>query len=138
MDFTVWMPAGMDPAEKAGWAEYAPDDPHLAAALAWESWAAQQDADPAAGGGAVRSVSTGAQSVTYDGPRTGYGAAMERARWHRARARAYSAEVGPTYGVGPWATDPENGATIAVYDSPAIPPTLPHQINLPPAPGRLR
>lgn len=121
----------MDPAEKLQWQAAAPDDPHMAAALAWESWAAQQDPSDASTQ-RPRSVSTGAQSVTYDGPSSTYGAAMERAKFHRARARAYSAELGPTYGPG-WGADPDE-QYLDVYGSPAMPPTLPHQMNLPAGP----
>jgi len=54
-------------------------DPHLAAALMWEAYAAMLPMEPA-----VRSVSTGAQSVTYD---TGWtGRALAKAAWHRSMA----------------------------------------------------
>lgn len=125
-DSTTWMPPAMDQQAKDYWAAEHPDDPHAAAAAAWESWAAQQaDPDPATNP-TVRSVTTGAQSVTYDGPTTPAGQAMARARWHRARARAYSAEVGPTYDV-----DLRREVDEVTYDSPPLGPTQPYQINLP-------
>jgi len=56
-------------------------DPHLAAALMWESYAATLPPSPS-----MASVSTGAQSVSYSPPMPGgdYGAAMARAAWHRS------------------------------------------------------
>lgn len=92
MDVTRWMPPGMDRAEQEVWAAAAPGDPHLAAALAWESWAAQAADAP---GDGVVSVSTGSQTVSYGGPRSEQGRAAERARWHRARAKIYSAPMLP-------------------------------------------
>jgi hypothetical protein len=56
------------------------DDPHLCAALQWESYAAMLP--PTA---SVSQVATGAQSVTYS-PATAtgdYGLAVARAAWHR-------------------------------------------------------
>lgn len=94
-DATLWMPSGMDQYARAEYVELYPDDPHMQAAAAWEDWAAQQDdPDPS---GMVQSMSTGVQSVTYAGPRSARGQALERAAWHRARARAYSQPVGPEY-----------------------------------------
>jgi hypothetical protein len=57
-------------------------DPHLCAALQWESYAAMLPPS----GGAVASVSTGAQSVSYSPPMPGgdAGMAMARAAWHRS------------------------------------------------------
>jgi len=56
-------------------------DPHLCAALQWEAYAATLTPSPSYG-----SVSTGAQSVSYQPPSPGgeYGAAMARAAWHRS------------------------------------------------------
>jgi hypothetical protein len=56
-------------------------DPHLCAALQWESYAAMLP--PAA---AVATVSTGAQSVSYQPPMPGgdSGLAMARAAYHRS------------------------------------------------------
>jgi hypothetical protein len=136
VDYTAWMPTAMPPEEKQEHADAWPDDPHMAAAVAWESWAAQQQEDEATAATAgIRSISTGAQSVTYDGPRTASGRASARAVWHRARARAYSVDVGPTFQVGrsPWAGDDEEGTVIQTYPSPPIPPTQPWQVNVPPA-----
>lgn len=127
-DVTTWMPPGMDQTAKDYWAAQYPDDPHMAAAAAWESWAASNPEDIASGTGAgVRTVSTGAQSVTYDGPRTVFAQSMERARWHRARARVYSTEVGPQFARE--AVAPERDEVT--YDSPPMPPTRPWEVNLP-------
>jgi hypothetical protein len=56
-------------------------DPHLAAALMWESYAATLPMMPA-----VSQVATGAQSVSYSPalPGGSYGLAMARATWHRS------------------------------------------------------
>lgn len=56
-------------------------DPHLCAALMWESYAATLPP-----GSAVSQVQTGMQSVTYNPPMPGgdYGHAISRARWHRS------------------------------------------------------
>lgn len=94
-DAMLWMPSGMDEYAKQEYVDLYPDDPHMQAAAAWEDWAAQQE-DPEPGT-VVSSMSTGVQSVTYGGPLTARGSAMERARWHRARARALSVVVGPEY-----------------------------------------
>ena len=63
------------------------DDPHLAAALMWESWAATMAPTPA-----VAQVSTGAQSVSYGRavPSGDLGLAMARAAWHRSFTSAAS------------------------------------------------
>jgi hypothetical protein len=57
------------------------DDPHLCAALMWESYAATLPP-----GSAVSQVQTGAQSVTYSPAMPGgeYGQAISRATWHRS------------------------------------------------------
>jgi hypothetical protein len=57
------------------------DDPHLAAALMWESYAAILPPTPA-----VAQVSTGAQSVSYGRavPSGELGLALQRAAWHRS------------------------------------------------------
>lgn len=66
------------------------DDPHLAAALMWESYAARLDPEPA-----VASVTTGAQSVVYRGAAGGgeFGRAVARAAWHRGQRGAQSVPV---------------------------------------------
>lgn len=91
---TAWMPPSLSDEDKQGFADAYPDDPHRAAAAAWESYAASLPVVPGEG---ATSVSTGAQSVSY-GPLGGgeYGQAMARADWHRSRARVYSATIGPT------------------------------------------
>lgn len=131
-DWTGWMPADMPQDEKDHWAQAYPDDPHGAAAAAWESWAATlQDDEAGMANAGVRSVSTGAQSVTYDGPRTASGQAAQRARWHRARSRPYSVDVGPTFGVYLPGRYPGDYGTIPTYISPPMPPTEAQQVNLP-------
>jgi len=67
----------------AWWAQ----DPHLAAALMWESYAATLPMMPA-----VSQVATGAQSVSYSPaqPAGEYGLALARAAWHRAFTTAVS------------------------------------------------
>ncbi len=57
------------------------EDPHLAAALMWEHYAATLPPAPA-----VSSVTTGYQSVSYGTPTPGgdLGLAMARAAWHRS------------------------------------------------------
>lgn len=101
VDATMWMPKGMDYGEKAEHAAANPDNPHGAAADAWESWSAQLRSRDAASLGAeppttVASVSTGAQSVSYSEPKDSAALALLEATWHRARARAYSVRVGPS------------------------------------------
>jgi len=56
-------------------------DPHLCAALQWESYAAMLPPSPS-----VSQVSTGVQSVSYQPPMPAgeYGTAMARAAWHRS------------------------------------------------------
>ncbi len=62
-------------------------DPHLAAALMWEAYAATLPPELA-----VAQVSTGAQSVSYGRATPGgeLGAALTRAQWHRSFASAVS------------------------------------------------
>jgi hypothetical protein len=62
-------------------------DPHLAAALMWEAWAATLPMTPT-----VSQVATGAQSVSYSPAQPGgdYGLAVARARWHRSFTTAVS------------------------------------------------
>ena len=62
----------------AWWSE----DPHLCAALQWESYAATL---PAEGAIPVAMVTTGSQSIAYGQPVPGgeVGAAIARAQWHR-------------------------------------------------------
>jgi hypothetical protein len=59
------------------------DDPHMCAALQWESYAGMLPPTPA-----VANVSTGAQSVSYSPPAPvgDYGLAIQRAEWHRSLA----------------------------------------------------
>jgi hypothetical protein len=56
-------------------------DPHLCAALQWEAYAATLPPGPS-----VSNMSTGGQSVTFSpaAPTGDYGAAMNRAAWHRS------------------------------------------------------
>lgn len=79
----------MDQAEAiaaAWWAE----DPHLCAALQWESYAATLPMTPT-----VSQVATGAQSVSYSPaqPAGEYGLALARATWHRSFTNALSIEL---------------------------------------------
>jgi hypothetical protein len=84
-----WAPP-LDPPTPGGLADadaeaiaaaYWDDDPHLCAALQWESYAATLP--PSA---AVSQVATGSQSVTYAPALPGgdYGLAIARAAWHRS------------------------------------------------------
>jgi hypothetical protein len=63
------------------------DDPHLCAAIQWESYAAMLPPSPA-----VASVQTGVQSVSYGSPTPGgeLGLALGRAAWHRSFCSARS------------------------------------------------
>ena len=63
------------------------DEPHLAAALMWEAYAATMPPELA-----VAQVSTGAQSVSYGRATPGgdLGAALARAQWHRSFTGAVS------------------------------------------------
>lgn len=89
IDWRSWSPP-LDPPTAGGLPEATAQaiadatwstDPHLCAALQWESYAATLPPSPS-----VASVSTGAQSVSYQPPMPGgdYGAAMSRAAWHRS------------------------------------------------------
>jgi hypothetical protein len=91
-DPKAWMPQEMLDSDKNYFISLSPTDPHLAAALAWEAWAATLDAEPV-----VQSVSTGAQSATYSKGYSKYSNAMERATWHRSRAKIRSVAVGPKF-----------------------------------------
>ena len=119
---TSWMPPGMSEDEKDGFVRAAPNDPHMAAALAWESWSATLAAEAS-----VASVSTGAQSVTYRGGSSPFDVAVERANWHRSRARVKAVQVGPKHGYG-WVESPRD---IATYESAPMPVTGRAQIVLP-------
>jgi hypothetical protein len=75
-------PGGLDAGQAEAIAHaYWHDDPHLASALMWESYAATLP--PAA---PVSQVSTGSQSVSYAPamPPGDYGLALARAAWHRS------------------------------------------------------
>jgi hypothetical protein len=95
-DVTTWFPAAMDAGRKAEIAaiEGYQDNPHLAAAVAWEEYAATQEVEY--GAASVVSVSTGAQSVQYGASGPG-SAALARANWHRARAKVESVPLGPDH-----------------------------------------
>ena len=72
------LPIGQAQAIAQAWWEL---DPHLCAALMWESYAATLDPEPS-----VASVTTGAQSVVYSGGGGGaFGKASARAAWHWQR-----------------------------------------------------
>ena len=70
----------VDEAERIALA-YWDEEPHLCAALLWESYAALLPPTPT-----VAQVATGSQSVSYSPPRPGgeYGTAIARAEWHRS------------------------------------------------------
>jgi hypothetical protein len=88
-DWQAWAPplsppaTGGLPADQAQdiadavWA----DEPHLAAALMWEAYAATLDPTHT-----VAQVATGSQSVSYSPAMPGgqYGLAISRAQWHRS------------------------------------------------------
>ena len=89
MDWRAWAPP-IDPPTAGGLPEaeaqeiadaWWDDDPHEAAALMWESYAALLPPAPA-----VAQVATGSQSVSYSPPVPGgdYGLAVGRAAWHRS------------------------------------------------------
>ena len=86
------MPPAMDDARKTEYAAAYPDDPHAAAASAWEEWAALMAADPT-----IKTAGTGAQSVTFVEGKSAFKQAETRARWHRTRAKARSV---PVYSMG--------------------------------------
>jgi len=73
---------GLDRDEAQGIADaWWADEPHLCAALQWESYAATMPPAPV-----VASVSTGVQSVAYSPalPSGPLGLALSRAAWHRS------------------------------------------------------
>ena len=88
-----WMPPDMPEAQKDEIAARHPNDPEAAAAEAWIVWANDMPVDQAI------TVTTGAQSVTYD--QTAYDASMERARWYLSRSKdATAVHVGGDYVYG--------------------------------------
>lgn len=106
----AWMPSDMLDADKDRFVALHPDDPHAAAAAAWEAWAATKAPEPVVG-----SVATGAQSISYMKGFSEYSACLERADWHRARAKVRSVAVGPLYTRSGnwWVPDDEfDGGTI--------------------------
>jgi hypothetical protein len=96
--WAAWAPP-LDPPTPGGLAAadaeaialaYWHDDPHLAAALMWESYASTLPP-----GAPVSQVATGSQSVTYNPalPAGEYGLAIARAAWHRSFTTAVSVPV---------------------------------------------
>jgi hypothetical protein len=90
VEWTAWAPP-LDPPEDGGldrgtaeriarrqWGTTM-EDHHCAAAAMWDAYAATLAPEPA-----VRAVSTGAQSVTYDQAAGIFGLAVARAEWHRS------------------------------------------------------
>ena len=81
-DFHEWFPPGLDDelaqAIADDWWE---DEPHLAAALAWEAYAATLPIGPN-----VSSVHTGSQIASFNPPAPSgeAGAALAKASWHRS------------------------------------------------------
>lgn len=88
----------MDPADKAEFVALHPDDPHAAAAAAWEHHAASLPVSTTDG---VSSVNTGAQSVSYKHGGGEHDVAIGRANWHRSRAKVRSVAVGPEFSKSP-------------------------------------
>ena len=124
LDPKAWMPEGMSLADKETLATAHPDDPHLAAALAWEAWAATRHSTGDGGSMGAQSVSTGAQSVAFgDGYGSGeQGEALRRAAWHRARSKPRSVDLGPLYAAEKhqgWFDDTADWdtGTIETYDA---------------------
>jgi len=111
-----WMPPGMPDEQKDEIAAKHPDDPAAAAAEAWAVWANEMPVDEQG----VKSVTTGAQSITYD--QSPYESAMERARWYKSRSKsAASVDVGGTYRFGWNAPTRYTGSSEAADGDPALP-----------------
>ena len=94
-----WFPPNLSDEEIQEYLDEYPDDPHAAAAAAWEDYAASL---PLPDGGitaeGVESISTGAQSVRFGKNGGGQlGAALDKADWHRARAKVKTPQYGPQY-----------------------------------------
>ena len=88
-----WMPEGMPDEQKDEIAAKHPDDPYAAAAEAWATWANEMPIEEQG----VKSISTGSQSITYEGGGP-YDAAMDRARWYKSRSKTAKAlDVGGKY-----------------------------------------
>jgi hypothetical protein len=102
-DWHTWAPP-LDPPTAGGLplaeaeeiiAAYWADDPHEAAMIMWENYAATLPPTPV-----VAQVATGSQSVSYSPPMPGgdYGLALGRAAWHRSflgTLRTAPLKVGP-------------------------------------------
>jgi hypothetical protein len=95
----------------AVWAE----DPHEAAALMWEAYAAMLPPAPA-----VASVQTGAQAVNYGSPVPGgeLGLALGRAAWHRSFVTGLAVSVPLRAAPPPGAPDDP----VAIWDEAMTPP----------------
>jgi hypothetical protein len=91
-DPKAWMPTDMLDSDKQYFITLHPEDPHAAAASAWEAWAATLESEAL-----VASVSTGAQSISYAKGYSASQSALERASWHRARTKVVSVALGPQY-----------------------------------------
>ena len=95
LDPLDWLPPDMDPVDGQALLDSYPGDPHRAAAEAWEGHAAALEVGA---GDNLASVSTGSQTASYGPYGSGArGAALQRAAWHRARSRAQTTNLGPTY-----------------------------------------
>lgn len=106
-DSRKWMPRLLDNAIKDElWALY-PDDPHRAAAEAWEQYEATQEPTDQ-----VVSASSGDQSVTY-GALSGIG---KKIAFHRSRQRPLSVPVGPDHLVGRDYLDSERSERYEAQD----------------------
>lgn len=128
VDCTDWMPDALDAETKAEFVSAATVtridpasgddvdvvDNHLAAALAWEHYAALGAGGSEQTSPRVESVATGDQSITYGDGGTRQAAAQRRASWHRARAKVRSVRLGGTVQVDP---------RVAAYDGAVDPDT---------------
>ena len=91
-DPKAWMPKDMLDADKDYFLTEHPNDPHMAAAVAWEAWGAHLADEPIVSG-----VHTGAQAISYAKGYAAAQSAMERASWHRSRSKVMSVVAGPKY-----------------------------------------
>ena len=111
------MPPAMPDAQKDEIAANHPDDPFLAAAEAWATWANEIPVEEQG----VTSISTGNQSITYDsgGP---YEAAMDRSRWFKSRSKQNAAvQLSGNYKFGWNRPTRWSGASEAGDGDPALP-----------------
>ncbi len=101
VDVTQWFPPGLTDEQIQEYLDAYPYDPHGAAAAAWLDYAATlpicEDGTSLNG---VESVATGAQSIKFGKNGGGaLGCALDKAEFHRVRARIKTPQYGPTYQV---------------------------------------